>query len=224
MSADPSNPSRIRRGRLPPWRRWHFPFETGEVCVKHERFKSVWLFIWNWFGSTLMISFSSDLILILTDSAVWLTFLLSGLVGKRGEQREPVLKEHHGYGAKMNVMLMCANVSVFRGEKRVEVTAAPVVSVEVDEPKHHSVPELFSASSSSWTTSDDKEPRQVLINGLSGDCRMQPAGSDGQQEPFGVTLIHTVTLTSDFTCASFNTRTNTYTLSGCTPLGLSFCP
>ena len=59
------------------------------------------------------------------------------------------------------------------------------------------------------------DPRDVLISGLSqGDC---------VQGSIGVTAIYTATATSSITCLSTETQTNTFTLSGCTPTGLSYC-
>jgi hypothetical protein len=40
---------------------------------------------------------------------------------------------------------------------------------------------------------------------------------------FGVTIIYTRTIISDFTCLSSVTQTNTFTLAGCTPTGLVYC-
>lgn len=97
------------------------------------------------------------------------------------------------------------------------MTAAPVE--EVDEPDD---PELQSSSPSADDTrrdagGDEDEPRDVLVNGLLGYC-----WTDSNR--FGVTVIHTQTLTSSFTCGGFQTQTNTYTVSGCTPAGLDLCP
>lgn len=62
---------------------------------------------------------------------------------------------------------------------------------------------------------DDGGPREVIVSGLMvGDC---------YQGSIGVTAIHTATATSSITCQSTETRTNTFTLSGCTPTGLSYC-
>ncbi|XP_057376622.1 uncharacterized protein LOC130697841 [Daphnia carinata] len=86
---------------------------------------------------------------------------------------------------------------------KVETTSAP------EESASSFIPDIVSSS----------EPRDVLVNGL------LPGGTCGPSAgpSFGVTIIYTRTIISDFICLASVTHTNTFTVAGCTPLGLVYC-
>lgn len=90
---------------------------------------------------------------------------------------------------------------------RVQTTMAPEES-----PAIVFVPDILSSN----------EPRDVLVNGLLPGGSCGPASLAGSLT-FGVTIIYTRTIISDFTCLSSVTQTNTFTLAGCTPTGLVYC-
>jgi len=99
---------------------------------------------------------------------------------------------------------------------RVDMTAAPVeeVNAPIDlEPTLITAVDDDDFSASIGPLGD----RRVLVNGLNGDCWTDLIS-------FGITIFRTTTVTSDFTCDTYLTHTNTFTLSGCTPVGLQFCP
>ncbi|EFX76399.1 hypothetical protein DAPPUDRAFT_106923 [Daphnia pulex] len=91
---------------------------------------------------------------------------------------------------------------------KVETTMAPEES-----PAIVFVPDILSSN----------EPRDVLVNGLLPGGSCGPAASLLAGSTFGVTIIYTRTIISDFTCLSSVTQTNTFTLAGCTPTGLVYC-
>lgn len=108
-------------------------------------------------------------------------------------------------------MSVFANVAL----NRLDMTAAPVEEViaPIDlEPTLITAVDDDDYSASISALGD----RRVLVNGLNGNCWTDFS--------FGITIVRTTTVTSDFTCDFYLTHTNTFTLSGCTPVGLQFCP